>query len=457
MNKIIFSQIILLLCFFPEFPQVKQTLDERITQAVIQKLPEWKPQNSAAPFNFARGTYSAAIESDWKSGNRKANLNIYLLKTVGEIDENFRSFLMRQVIPPNRKIENLGERAHLVETASRVEVEFAKANVYAILTVQFPDSREDKKLPDYYARAPKEEVERALKFARVVADAIDGEKSFSPCLNNFHRQQFPAPTTLEEELLVAVQKGEPEAVKSLLAKRADPNYIFPDGNTVLHAAVRQGCVETFKALIAAKADVNAKNKKGETPLMVAANYGDLEFVKYLVSSGADVHAKDIYGRNAAFSVINAEQGMRRGFSAASFEDKSAVIKYLVGRGLNLNEKDTLDGNTVLTALLYNCYGSPDCKSLAGLFLDLGADVNAENKYGKTALIHSVERINATVQKEFVQFLLARGANPNHRDKNNLSALGYALKDQKLYQNDKGYFTKHIEETIRLLKDAGAIE
>lgn len=457
MKKFILSQIILLGCVFSAFPQVKQTLDEQITQAIIRKLPEWKAQNSATPFNFARGTYSAAIESNWKSGSRKANLHVYLLKSTDEIDENFRSFLMRGVIPPNRKIENLGDRAHLVETASRVEVEFAVANIYAILTVQFPDTRADRKLPDYYARAPQEEVEKALKLARVVAGAIDGGKSFTPCLNNFYRQQFSAPATPEEELLLTVQKGEPEALKSLLAKGADPNYIFSDGNTVLHAAVRQGCVEIVRALISAKTDVNARNKKGETPLMVAANFGDLALVKHLVSAGADVHSKDIYGRNAAFFVISSEQGVRRGFSQASFEDKSAVIKFLAGQGLNLNEKDTLDGNTVLTALLYNCYGSADCKSLVSLFLDLGADINAENKYGKTALIHSVERINATTQKEFIQFLLARGANPNHKDKNNLSALGYALKDLKLYQNDKGYFTKYIAETIRLLKDAGAIE
>lgn len=458
MKKFIFSQMILLFGVFSALPQVERTLDERVAQAVAEKLPEWKMQNSAAPFNFARGTYAAAvIESTWKSGNRKANLKIYLLKSTGEIDQYFQYFLMRGIVPPNRRIENLGDRAHLVETATRVEVEFAKANIYALLNLDFPDARADRKTPDYYERAPKDEVERALKLARVVADSIDGEKVFSPCLNNFYRQPFPAPATTEEELFVAVQKGETASVKSLIAKGANPNYIFPDGNTPLHAAVRRGCLETVKALVAAKADLNAKNKKGETPLMVAANFGDLELVKYLISSGADVRATDVYGRNAAFSVISPEQGLRPGTTPASIEDKIAVIKYLAARGLSLNEKDTLDGNTVLTALLYNCYGSPDCKSLAGLFLDLGADINAENKYGKTALIHSVERINATTQKEFVRFLLARGANPNHRDKNNHSALGYALKDQKLYQGDKGYFTKHIEETIRLLKDAGAIE
>jgi ankyrin repeat protein len=461
MKKFILFQIIFLLCVFSIFPQVKQTLDEQISQAVTRSFPEWKPVNPAETFQFVRGSYSPDIEASWKKGTRKVYLRVMSLGNTNvnkKFDFLVHPFLTRAVVPTNRKVGNLGDSAHLVETESRVEIAFYKANVYAVLNFEFPDNREDKTLPYYYAPAPKEEVESALEFARVIVAAINGEKTFSPCFNNFYRQPFSTPATLEEEFLVAIQKGETETVKSLIGKNVNPNYVFSAGETALHLAVRQGCLETVKTLIAAKADVNAKNKKGETPLMIAANFGDLELVKYLVSEAhADVHAKDIYGRNAVFFVIGSQQGVRLGSPPASIEEKRAVIKYLAEKGVNLNEKDTLDGNTVLTALLYDCYGSPDCKSLTSLLLDLGADINAENKYGRTALIHAVDRINATQQKDFIKLLLERGADPKHKDKNSLSALGYAMKAQKLYQNDKGYLTNHIAETIRLLKDAGAIE
>jgi ankyrin repeat protein len=456
MRKLIFSQVILLLFVLSVFPQAKQTLDEQIVSAVNRDLPQWRAQNPSTPFDFAMATYSAVIKSRWVSGITKADLEIYLSKSIEEIDDHFRMFMMREVTPPNREILDLGKRAMLVETASRVEITFVKANVIVVLETNFPDTRPDKKLPDCYATAPKEEVENALEFARVVAFAIDDEKTFSSCFNNFYRQRFPTATTLEEQLRAAVQKGETESVKSLIAKNANVNHVFPGGETALHLAVRQGCAQTVKRLIDARADVNAKDAKGFAPLMIATGYGDLELVKYLISAGADVQARDVYGRNAGFFVISNAQGLRPGFPPASIEDKTAVIKYLAARGLNLNEKDTLNNNTPLIALLHDCLGSAEGKALVNLFLDLGVDVNAENKYGETALIDSVHRINGTVRNEFVNLLLARGANPNHKDKNNLSALGYALKDRKLYENDKGY-SKHIAETIRLLKDAGAIE
>jgi hypothetical protein len=56
----------------------------------------------------------------------------------------------------------------------------------------------------------------------------------------------------------------------------------------------------------------------------------------------------------------------------------------------------------------------------------------------------------------VRLLLARGARAAAKDKKNLSALDYALQDQKLYNNEPS-LSKHLKETIDLLKDAGAIQ
>jgi len=330
MKKFFFSLIILFLCAASAFSQVKQKLDEQITKSVLKNLPEWKAENSPNPFKIAPGTYSPVIEARWKKGKRRAEIRIEALESPN-INKKFdwlHPFLIRGVIPPNRKVENLGDSAHLVETASRVEIAFYKANIYAVLNVNFPDTRVDKKPPYYYARAPKEEVETALKFARVIADAIDGEKNFSPCFNNFYRALLPAAKTLEEELSAAVLGGETERVKSLVSQNINPNHIFPDGNTALHLAVRQGCFETVKTLIAAKVNVNAKNGKGATPLMLAANFGDLELVKLLTDSGADVNAENNQGETALFKLI----------SRSNSSEAAELVKLLIARGADVNRK-----------------------------------------------------------------------------------------------------------------------
>jgi ankyrin repeat protein len=453
MKKLIFSQLLLFLSFSAIF---SQTLDEQVAQAVKKNLPEWKAENSPTPFKVVRQTFSPSLEGRWSYGSRKASLVIYTEKSAAETDSSLKSFLMRQIIPANRKIENLGDNAVLVETAKTVEIAFAKANVLAILEVDFPDLREDKIRPYYYAPAPKKEIENALKFARVVAGAIEGEKTVSSCFNNFYRPQTAPASSSEDKLFTAVSNGDAETVKSLISQNVNVDHIFPDGETALHSAVRQGCFEIVKTLVSAKTDVNAKTAKGVTPLMIAANLGDLELSKYLVSSGADVRAKDIYGRSTAFFVTGYQQSERIGAKPITTEQKLVVLKYLVSQGININDRESLDGNTLLISLLHDCLGSSDCKVLANTILDLGADINAENKQGETALIKAIDRINATKRDDFVKFLLTRGADVNHKDKKGLSPLGYALRDGKIYAGD-AYFSKYIAETIALLKNAGAIE
>lgn len=456
MKKFIFSQIVLCICVFPVFSQTGQMLDEQVTQVIRQKLPQWKPQNPLAPFDFISGEYLPVIESEWTFERKKVTIRIWLLKSDEELNKYFKNFLiLRQVGMPNRKIENLGDRAHLIETARRVEVEFSKANVYIVINTEFPDTREDKKSPYYYAHAPKEEVEGALNFAQVVAAAFDGKKSISPCFNNFYRQKFPESEKPEDKLFAAIKNGQAEVVKSLIGKNANLKHVSFDGRTPLHLAVEQGCSQTVKTLISAKADLNSKDEKGATPLMMAAKYGDFELAELLLSAGAEIQTRDLYGRNAMFFVISPDQGIRPGNGPAPIEQKSAIIKYLVTHGLKLNEKDGLDNNTPLTALLQNCSGIPNCKAVMSLFLDLGANINEPDKNGETALFKAVSRINFSESKEFIELLISRGADVNYKTNSNETALSYLESRKPLYSNDAGGTVKFINDIITILKSAGA--
>jgi hypothetical protein len=83
-------------------------------------------------------------------------------------------FAIRNISPPSYKIDNLGDEAILVKFHHRVEVAFTKENVFTRINYDYPSKH--KKPVNVYSRemydAPKEEVEFALKIARLIAAEI---------------------------------------------------------------------------------------------------------------------------------------------------------------------------------------------------------------------------------------------------------------------------------------------
>ncbi len=111
-------------------------------------------------------------------------------------------------------------------------------------------------------------------------------------------------------IMRAAFSGDIELVKLLLAHGADPHIISSDRETTLMAACGTGFIngyhrarppaerlEVVKLLVELGEDVNAADSYGITPLMVAANLGDLNVVKYLVGKGADLNAHDLGKKN----------------------------------------------------------------------------------------------------------------------------------------------------------------
>src|ERR1700719_1938944 len=82
-------------------------------------------------------------------------------------------------------------------------------------------------------------------------------------------------------LAEAVQKGDREAVRSLLKQRADVNAAQADGATALSWAVHRDDLETAGLLIQAGANVNAANDYGVPPLSLACGNGNASMVEKL--------------------------------------------------------------------------------------------------------------------------------------------------------------------------------
>ena len=208
-------------------------------------------------------------------------------------------------------------------------------------------------------------------------------------------------------------------------------------------AARDNNVDAIKKLIAAGADVNGRNHLGSTPLMWAASAGSIDAVRCLLAAGSEVNARTGQGKTALSLTIEY-------FSPNHNEqNKNAfvlVVRALIASGANVRSREDIG----LTPLLWAA--AAENKDFASELIDAGADVNMKGRVrirvhqylAVTPLIYSI--INGTDQKsetlEAVKLLLERGADVNARDSRGRTALEWAEKGKN-------------DEIVNILRNTGA--
>ena len=103
---------------------------------------------------------------------------------------------------------------------------------------------------------------------------------------------------LNHGLIIAVNDGNEDILRILLAHGADVNFKPNDGQSALMIAARKGFENVVRLLIRRGAGINAKDNYGETPLMVAAMEGQREVVKVLLEEGTNRNSKNSKGLTA---------------------------------------------------------------------------------------------------------------------------------------------------------------
>jgi ankyrin repeat protein len=258
------------------------------------------------------------------------------------------------------------------------------------------------------------------------------------------------------------------------------------GLTPLLFAARQGCVECEQVLLDAGAKINTADPDGITPVLIAIINGHYDAAAFLLNHGADPNLADDTGRTALFSAVDFNTMPASNRPPPKVIDNQVssldLIKLLLDKGANVNAQlkkqqpyrakldrgqDTMltTGTTPLLraakaadlpamrlllakgadAKLATRAGINPLMAAAGLgskeedatgrfkteaeaieaiqlCLDAGADINAANGQGQTAL-------HAAALKGYdqvVQFLADHGANLNAKDKQGKTPLDAAL-------------------------------
>jgi ankyrin repeat protein len=151
--------------------------------------------------------------------------------------------------------------------------------------------------------------------------------------------------------------------------------------------LRSGDVTKLTRALADGASPNARDAAGNTPLMHAAVYGGTAAMALLIERGADVNATNAQGATPLLR--------------AAFDGQKLAL--LLDHGAVASGRSAL-GNTalMLAARPANSHRAVE------LLLTRGADPNATNNWGATALMAAAAGGDA----KSVQLLLARGADPN---------------------------------------------
>ncbi len=186
--------------------------------------------------------------------------------------------------------------------------------------------------------------------------------------------QSTARSERHDSLVDAAADGNLGRVKRLLAGRVDVNERDQEGCTALLRAAGSGHSHVVTALLAAGGDPNLAARNGTTPLGAAVLAHNLEMARLLIERGVPVDQPQQFGITPLM------------LGAARWHPR--MVRLLLKLGAEVDHRDEADGTALMAAAQNAMFSSHLRKGedTLGVLLEAGADVNAVNDEGQSALM-----------------------------------------------------------------------
>jgi ankyrin repeat protein len=211
----------------------------------------------------------------------------------------------------------------------------------------------------------------------------------------------------EKGFFAAAQARDMMALNAFFDGGINPNVQDADGRTVLISAAARGDLDVVNTLLSHGVDLNVKDNRGYTALSHAleAMYDDV--VDALLNRPElDPNCRGLNSRPALIAFV--------------WRDDKPRVEKLLAHGADVNAEDK-DGDTALHGAAQN--GDVE---IMQMLLDKGANLNVKNKQGGTPLMWAA----VYGHEDATRFLLSRGADPALKDVDGITAVEWAVRNKR---------------------------
>ncbi len=193
----------------------------------------------------------------------------------------------------------------------------------------------------------------------------------------------------------------------------------------LHEAVRRGDIKGLQDLLARRADRESRDEDGCTPIFSSlASTSSLECLHVLIDAGVDINATDSYGYTMLHSLAIGSWD----------EEDEKRMRVLLDAGADTEvclhgDAQSCEWTPLMLAVYEGSAGAAKC------LLEYGADIEATDEYGRTALMLAAGQPAQTEEK--IRLLLQMGAVLTKRSREGKTAFDYAKSCVQLLIEGRG--------------------
>jgi len=284
-------------------------------------------------------------------------------------------------------------------------------------------------------------------------------------------KEIRANEKLEEVIKNVLKTGDMDPLNVIFKQKPNLEIFLQDGKRALHLACENNNFELTKVLLKNNGDLNAEDLWGKLPLDYAKDPVFLRNVENFVKNSRDFEV-EINKANIDWEkiekIINHDIDVntkdKTGDSIlhkAAVDGKVNIIEKLIRKGADVNLKNE-DGMTPLYVAVGDPGGGGDREVIEAL-LNRGANPNigANEHYMNNTPLHNAAIY--MVKKEIFELLIQNGANPMSRNTQKNTFFNLARKEKRIEivemikENPKMVKEEYREKTLRVIRSMEALD